>query len=124
MSLAGGAPDHQGSHHQAARPRASDGFDQPRYLRAYADREILIENEKRLNRTNLTVRVPNREIPIVEALPERILDELVISMILTLTDKSAFPMVASPQFGARNNPHAAKLPGGGALACRSNEAAH
>ncbi len=93
-----GASDHQRSHLQEARPHARDGIDQCPDLRPYADQEILIENEEWLNGDNLAVRVLNGEIPIIESLPDRIFDELVVAMILAFTSKSALPVAAVRQF--------------------------
>ncbi len=65
VTLPGSASDHQCSHFQEARPHAPDRIDQRSDPRTHASDEVLIEDEKRLNRTDHAMLVLNGEIPSV-----------------------------------------------------------
>ena len=64
----------------------------------HADDEILIEYEKRLNRTDRALFVSNREIPYSNSSPNRIFHQLVKAMIFALTGESTCPVTALRQF--------------------------
>jgi len=56
---------------------------------------ILIDEEERLDRAYLAVVVNNREISIIEIIPDRLIQDLVIPVIFSLVDESRCPRRAS-----------------------------
>jgi hypothetical protein len=84
MAFTGGAADHQGSHFEEARKNAPDGGRDFLDFLARPSQEILIVDEKRLDRPYLAGFIFDREIAILEALIDRILDNFEIAMVFTL----------------------------------------
>ncbi len=94
MAFAGGAADHQGARRQESRPQ----LPQRRQRRPRADHggtEILVEHEERRDRPHLARCVAQREIPVVEALPDAARDDLVIAAVLALGGERARPAAAA-----------------------------
>jgi hypothetical protein len=56
-----------------------------------ADKEILVQDEERLDSANAPICILNDEIPVIKSLLDRIFDDLVVAMILSLTLKRTGP---------------------------------
>jgi hypothetical protein len=97
VTFAGGAPHHERSHSHEVRPYPTDTINQATYLGAHADKEILIENKKRLDGANALVCIFDDEIAVLKSLQNRIFDNLVVAMILSPTFKCTRPAPAMHQ---------------------------
>ena len=94
MAFAGGAADHQGARRQESRPQSPQrGECRPRA--DHGGTEILVEHEERRDRAHLAGRVAQREIAVVEALPDAARDDLVIAAVLALAGECARPAAAA-----------------------------
>src|ERR1035437_3600742 len=90
-----GAPHHEQAHPHKARPCPTDKFDETLYLGIGGNEEILIENKERLDSANVAVCILDGEISVFKSLQDRILDDLVIAMILSLAFESTCPTAAA-----------------------------
>jgi hypothetical protein len=70
------------------------------YLWGYAGEQILVENEERLNRTNLTISIFDGKILIVESLSDCVFDQLVEAIVFALADEGIPPTSAMHQLRA------------------------
>ena len=100
MAFAGGTTNHQHARPHQARPQAPNANNERVKSRAYPDQQILIEQEEGLYGKNLANRVPYDEIAVVELRMERILDQLVVSMILAFVRECDLPARTLSQFVA------------------------
>src|SRR5262245_34102524 len=91
MAFASDAPHHQRARSHQAWPHAANGVDKRAKPRAHSDQKILIEQEEGLDRTNLANRILYDEIAVIELRVQRILNQLVISMILTFVRECNLP---------------------------------
>jgi hypothetical protein len=66
-------------------------------LRADADKQILIKNEERLDGANISIRVLDDKIPVIKSLQNRIFDDLIVAMILSVTLESTCPTATPHQ---------------------------
>ena len=65
--------------------------------------QVLIEQEERLDRANVALRILDDKIPVFEILPDRAFDKVVVPVILALTGKGFAPMLQMQQAGTRHN---------------------
>src|SRR5262249_38414196 len=91
MAFASGTPHHQHPRSHEPRPHAANGIDERAESGAHPDQQILVEQKEGLCATNLTNRVLDDEITVIELGVERILDQFVVSMILALVRECALP---------------------------------
>jgi hypothetical protein len=96
------APDHEHAQPHETWPYSANKFDQFTDFCDCSDKEILIENKKWLHRANLSTRVFDCKIAVIESLKDRILNDFVIAMVLSLACESMWPMAATCQFIAPN----------------------
>jgi len=59
-----------------------------------ADKEILIDYEERLDRRNISVLILDDKVSVIKSLQDRILDDLVVTMILSFVLKGTGPASA------------------------------
>src|SRR5262249_20307474 len=103
VSLPGGAADHQSAQLQEARIEAPDQRNPVKSLGAKPFKNILIDKEERLDRSDIALVINDRKISILEIIPESIIQNLVISMVFPLVGESEHPRRTFGQFRARHN---------------------
>src|SRR6516164_10591982 len=100
MAFTGDAADHERASSHQVWPHPANYVDERAKPRARSDQQIQIQKKKRLYGTNLTDRVLDDEISVIELGMERILDQFVVSMILTLVRESDPPARTALQIAA------------------------
>jgi hypothetical protein len=91
MSFTGNASNHYHARPHKARPDAADVLDEGTKTLAHSDQQILIEQKEGLHGANLTICIPYEKIEIFELGMERVLDQLVITMILAFARECYLP---------------------------------
>jgi hypothetical protein len=97
VTFARGASHHERAHPHEARPDLADTIDQTSYLGTGADKEILIKDKERLDGANAPICILDDELPVIKSLQDRIFDNLVVAMILSLALKRTRPTSAMHQ---------------------------
>src|SRR5713226_8342636 len=105
MPFARRATYHQRSHAHEARPQTPDEFSKHPYSGAGTLKNILVENETWLDCSHSSTAVLNDKIAIIEALLDRVLDDLVVAMVFALTLKGLLPTGAIRELGPRHELH-------------------
>jgi hypothetical protein len=103
VSLPGGTTNHQGAQFEEARIESSEERNPVDAFSAKPFENILIDEEKRLDRSYLAFVVNNREISVLELIPEGIVEDFVIPIVFSLVGESRRPGRASGQIGTRYN---------------------
>jgi hypothetical protein len=103
VSLPGGTTNHQGAQFEEARIESSDERNQTSSFITEAFENVLIDKEERLDRSCAACAVDNRKISVLEAIPESIVQNLVIPVIFSLVGERRRPGRASGKIDARNN---------------------
>jgi hypothetical protein len=103
VTFAGGAPHHECAHPHESRPYPTDTINQSPYFGTGANKEILVKNKKRLDGANAPICILDNEIPIIKSLQDRIFDNLVVAMVLSLIFKRTRPTSTMHQLITQNN---------------------
>jgi len=103
VSFAGGTTNHQRAQLEETRIESPDQRNPMTALGAESCENVLIDEEERLDRAYMAVAIDNGKISMLELTEERIVQDLVISMIFSLVGKSRRPRRASEQFGTRHD---------------------
>jgi hypothetical protein len=102
VSFSGEASNHQGAHFKKSGNDASDTR-QPRLpFRAKSFENILIEKKKRLDGLDAGCLVDDREVPVLDAVAERILQDFVVTVILAPVGEGGGSSGATGDFAARH----------------------
>jgi hypothetical protein len=89
VTFARDAPNHQHTHPHETRPCQADKVDKTPYLGISGKEDILIKNKERLDSANVPVCIFDGEVLVFKSFKDRVLDDLVIAMILSLAFESA-----------------------------------
>jgi hypothetical protein len=109
MALARGASDHQSAQPEETWPDATDESGQCGDSLREAGKQILIDDQEGLDRTDLTVLVDNGEVTVIEVLMNGIFDQLVEPPILPVAGEGGFPKAAAHEFRAPQHLHVTAL---------------
>jgi hypothetical protein len=101
VALTGNAPHHQRSCAHEARPQSPNSLAEASNCLSRALEKILVKDEAGLYGSDGSIATPNEEITVIEALSDRILNDLVVAMIFALMKEGAFPASAMRELGTR-----------------------
>jgi hypothetical protein len=101
VSFSGGASNHQRARFEKSGNEASDARQPGLPFRAESFENILIEKKKRLDGLDAACLVDDREVPVLEGVAERILQDFVVAVILALVGEGGGPSGATGDFAAR-----------------------
>jgi hypothetical protein len=106
VPFSGEASNHQGARFEKSGNEASDAR-QPRLpFRAKSFENVLVEKKKRLDGLDAGCLVDDREVPVLDAVAERILQDFVVTVILAPVGEGGGPSGAAGNFAARHYLHA------------------
>jgi hypothetical protein len=95
VSFSGEASNHQGARFEKSGNEASD-VRQPRLpFRAKSFENVLVEKKKRLDGLDAGCLVDDREVPVLDAVAERILKDFVVTVILAPVGEGGGPSGAT-----------------------------
>jgi hypothetical protein len=100
MAFARGASDHQRAQPQETWPNPADQTGQFGDSFREAGKQILIDDQEWLYRTDLAALVDNREVTVIEALMNGIFDQLIEPPILPVAREGGLPRAATHDFRA------------------------
>src|SRR5262249_23252755 len=106
VSLSGEASNHQGPHFEKSWNEASDAR-QPRLpFRAKSFEYILIKKKERLDGLDTACLVDDREVPVLDVVADRILQDFVVTVILAVAGEGGGQTGQPADFAARHYLHA------------------
>src|SRR5262245_11202683 len=102
MPFARHATDHQRPHAHEARPQSAEKLSKHPDTGTGTLKKILVEKEAGLDRSHRSAVVLDDKVTIVEALLDRVLDDLIVAMVFALRPKGLFPTRTTCQLGPRD----------------------
>src|SRR5262249_29897572 len=99
VPFAGRTTDHQRPHAHEARPQSADELSKHPDTGTGTLKKILVEQETGLDRSHRSAGVLDDKVAIVEALLDRVLDDLVVAMVFALRRKGLLPTGTTRQLG-------------------------
>src|SRR5262245_45082887 len=105
MPFARHATDHQRPHAHEARPQSAEKLSKHPDTGTGTLKKILVEKEAGLDRSHRSAVVLDDKVTIVEALLDRVLDDLIVAMVFALRPKGLFPTRTTCQLGPRDELH-------------------
>ncbi|WP_369525526.1 MULTISPECIES: hypothetical protein [Bradyrhizobium] len=106
MPFPGEASDHQGAHSEKPGNEASDARQQRLPFRSESFENVLVEKKKRLDGMETACPVDDREVPVLDALAERVLQDFVVTVILAQIGETGLPSGTTGDFVARHDLYA------------------
>jgi hypothetical protein len=103
VTFAGGAADHQRAEDEEARENLAQPSCHAGEDLARAAQQILVEQEKWLDRFDVALAIFEHEVAVFESLADGVFDDGVVAMILAMIDEAGGPSGAALDLFARNH---------------------